>query len=127
MKKKFTHCLLSVLFTSACSATTTNLPSPLSPGVSAPMNDKAYKYAHDIKSAIQKKLFIERDFKGKECNVHLTISKEGVVGDEIKAKGYKPLCEAALKASRSADIPPAPDNETYERFKSVTVDFKPYY
>ncbi len=125
MKRNFTHCLLSVLFTSACSATTTNLPSPLPRVVSAPVDDKAYDYVRDMQSAFEKKFFIERDFKGKECNIHLTMSKEGVIGDEMQAEGYKPLCDAALKAFRSADIPPAPDNETYERFKSVTVDIKP--
>lgn len=70
-------------------------------------------------------MFITDDCLGKQCNVHIILSKEGVIGEDLRAEGYQPLCEAAVKAIRKASIPAAPDDETYEYFRRPTLDFMP--
>ncbi|WP_414636971.1 cell envelope integrity TolA C-terminal domain-containing protein [Acerihabitans sp.] len=43
----------------------------------------------------------------------------------MRAEGYQPLCDAAKKAVRHADLPAAPDAEVYEIFKRPTGEFMP--
>ncbi|XBS68887.1 cell envelope integrity protein TolA [Acerihabitans sp. KWT182] len=125
MKKVHVYCLLSLLFTSACSSQRLHTQSHSAVGVTAPSNNKINNYENDIRIAVQSKIYIENDFIGKECIISTTLSKQGVVGDDVKTKGYKPLCEAAVTAIKNAAIPPVPDDEIYERFKTLTIDFKP--
>ncbi len=123
--KKISYLLISLWVTSACSIAKTDLPSYSTKGASVPLIGKEKDYANEIRTAIQKTMFNENDFIGKQCNVIIKMSKKGVIVKELQAEGHKPLCEAALNAIRKADIPPAPDNKIYEAFKSLTVEFRP--
>jgi TolA protein len=127
MKRITPYCLLGLLFTFACSsdAHETHSSNNIPLGDSVPMKGNMKDYALDIKSAIQMKFFLKDDYIGKECHFRLKLSKEGVIGDILQAKGYQPLCEAAKNAIRNAYIPPAPDNETYEVFKEFEMHFTP--
>ncbi len=125
MEKMLSYLFISLLVTSACSTAKTYAPSHPSKGASVPFVGNEKNYADDIRTAIQKKMFNESDFSGKQCNVLIKMSKKGVIVNELQAEGYKPLCEAALNALRNADTPPAPDNLIYERFKSLAVQVKP--
>ncbi|TCL02887.1 cell envelope integrity TolA C-terminal domain-containing protein [Sodalis ligni] len=126
MRRVFPYCLLSLVFSSAFSTHATPLPSPLPSQVFAPLDDKNLQYAHDIKSAVQIKLHLEKEFNGKQCTVSFNISKKGATHGDFKTEGYKPLCAAAVKAIQDADIPAPPDNETHEIFKNSVIVFKPY-
>ncbi|CAM3886226.1 cell envelope integrity protein TolA [Serratia silvae] len=126
MKKLASVCLLSLLFASACSPhkSTSTKPIELRPKEVAPLVDKPTRYVREVQAAIQWKFFIEDDYRGKTCDVSIKMSKDGLVYD-LQGNGYPPLCEAAIKAIKNADIPAPYDDETYQQFKKTVLTFKP--
>ncbi|AYM90088.1 cell envelope integrity protein TolA [Serratia fonticola] len=126
MKKLASVCLLSLLFASACSPhkSSNTKPIELRPTEVAPLVDKPLMYAREVRAAIQRKLFIEDDYRGKTCDINIKMSKDGKVYD-LQGNGYPPLCEAAIKAIKNADIPAPYDDETYHQFKQTVLSFQP--
>ncbi|HEJ9058778.1 TPA: hypothetical protein SML50_003069 [Serratia fonticola] len=126
MKKLASVCLLSMLFASACSPhkSSNNKPIELKPAEVAPFVDKPTRYAREVQTVIQWKLFIKDDYRGKTCDVNIKMSKDGKVYD-LQGNGYPPLCEAAIKAINNADIPAPYDDETYQQFKQTVLSFQP--
>jgi len=126
MKKIASVCLLSLLFASACSPhkSTSTKPIELKPAEVAPFVDKPTRYVREIQAAIQRKLFIEDDYRGKTCEINIKMSKDGKVYG-VQGNGYPALCEAAIKAIKNADIPAPYDDETYQQFKQAVLLFQP--
>ncbi|WP_411752163.1 cell envelope integrity TolA C-terminal domain-containing protein [Serratia sp. (in: enterobacteria)] len=126
MKKLASVCLLSLLFASACSPhkSTSTKPIELKPTEVAPFVDKPLRYIREIRAAIQWKFFIKDDYLGKTCDVNIKMSKDGKVYD-LQGNGYLPLCEAAIKAIKNADIPAPYDDDTYQQFKQTVITFQP--
>jgi TolA protein len=126
MKKLASICLLSLLFASACSPhkSTKTKPIELRPTEVASFVDKPLRYVREIRVAIQSKLFLEDDFHGKTCDVNVEISRDGLI-NAVQSSGYPPLCKAAIKAMKNADIPAPYDDETYQTFKKTVLVFQP--
>ncbi|WP_025121169.1 MULTISPECIES: cell envelope integrity protein TolA [unclassified Serratia (in: enterobacteria)] len=126
MKKLTSVCLGCLLFVSACSPhkSTRTQPIELQPQEMAPFVDKTTYYLRAIQTAIQRKFFIGDNYRGKTCDVTIKMSKDGLIYD-AQGSGYPPLCEAALKAIKNADIPAPPDDETYQRIKKTIITFQP--
>lgn len=121
MNKLACVCLVSLLAT-ACSTNTK--PIELTPTAVASFSDKQTRYIQEIRMAIQWKFFIEDGYRGKTCDVTIKMSKDGLVYD-LQGDGYPPLCKAAMKAIKNADIPVPYDEETYQRFQKTVLTFKP--
>lgn len=123
MKKLASVCLVSLLFVSACSPHKSK-PIELRPQEMAPFVDKQTHYLREIQTAIQWKFFIGDDYRGKTCDVAIKMSKDGLIYD-AQSSGYPPLCKAAIKAIKNADMPTPPDDETYQQFKKFIISFQP--
>lgn len=126
MKKLISACLVSLLFASACSPHKSTRPQPieLQPQEMAPFVDKTTHYLGEIQAAIQRKFFIEDNYRGKACDVAIKMSKDGLIYD-AQGSGYPPLCKAAINAIKNAEIPAPPDDETYQRIKKTIINFQP--
>nr|WP_219826118.1 cell envelope integrity protein TolA [Scandinavium goeteborgense] len=82
------------------------------------------RYAQQIKSAIEARLYDESIYAGKSCRLKLRLASNGQVMSAIAEGGNPNLCAAALAAIKQANIPAAPDDDTYMVFKNSVLDFK---
>lgn len=57
--------------------------------------------------------------------VRLTLQRDGKVQNPTVAHGDPAFCAKIISALKEAQIPPAPDEETYQTFNNAVVDFRP--
>ncbi|TKI05529.1 cell envelope integrity protein TolA [Martelella alba] len=82
-------------------------------------------YAKEIRMGIERTLYLNEDFYGKDCILHVTFLKTGQVSKNLRAEGYAPLCQAAVKAVRKADIPAVRDRKYKACPRQIVLDIKP--
>jgi len=83
-------------------------------------------YAGAIKKAVEMKFPKAKAYKGKQCTIHIVLRRDGTLEKATAGSGgVTSLCNAALTAVKQAEIPPAPDEKTWQIFKNAHMDFKP--
>lgn len=83
-------------------------------------------YTNQIKEAIKIKLNDYHLYKGKTCDLKITIARDG--GRLINASivgGDDVLCQLALSAALEANIPKPPSDALYKKVKNMTIGFEP--
>lgn len=88
-------------------------------------SSKVGNYLAAIMGAVQSHMFELERFSGKVCDIKVSLNRSGKVTHITAVGGYPPLCEAGIKAIKSADIPAPPDEETYLVFKESILEIKP--
>lgn len=83
-------------------------------------------YGLQIKKAIDAQLGDPRQYKGKSCTVRLSLKRNGVVENATVEKGDAAFCKVLLTAINQASIPEAPDEQSWQKFRNMVVDFIPY-
>ena len=84
------------------------------------------EYVSQIKSAIERHLNDYHLYKGKTCDLKITLAKDG--GRLINAtivKGDSALCQLALSAALEVNIPKPPSAAVYEAVKNAILVFEP--
>ena len=81
-------------------------------------------YAKQIQVAIQSRLFDAGLYQGKQCVLHINLAPDGRLKSVTSEGGDPALCQAALAAARSANIPKPPNEAVYEKIKDAKLDFK---
>ncbi|HHG8773190.1 TPA: cell envelope integrity protein TolA, partial [Raoultella planticola] len=107
------------------SAEVDDLLGPLNSASEVSGQAKISAYASRIQAAITKKLDQPERYKGKECTIHLLLQRNGRVMAATVNNGDAELCKAAISATARAQIPAAPDEETYHTFSNILIDFRP--
>lgn len=82
------------------------------------------RYAHQIKYAIEAKIYDTSIYAGKSCSLRLSLAQDGKVTSVFSQGGDPGLCSVALAATKQADIPAPPDDATYQVLKNAVLDFK---
>ncbi|MDZ5641839.1 cell envelope integrity protein TolA [Enterobacter sp. A103] len=98
-----------------------DLPGDLQAGPNADIAG----YAQAIKDAIENRIYDPGMYAGTVCTVRIRIQRDGTLNNATTEGGDPALCQATLAAIKSAKIPPAPDERTWQLFKNATLDFKP--
>lgn len=83
----------------------------------------AARYALVIKNAVQMNMYNASAYKGKVCTIHMMLRRDGTVEKATAENGDPELCNAALTAVKNANIPPAPDEKTWQVFRNAPLDF----
>ena len=79
-----------------------------------------------IKKAVEMKFPKAEAYKGKQCTIHIALRRDGTLEKATAGSdGDTSLCNAALTAVKQAEIPPAPDEKTWQIFRNAPMDFKP--
>jgi colicin import membrane protein len=91
-------------------------PSDARPGRSA--------YATQVMLAVREQMSDDEQYRGKSCTLHISLLRDGRLNSASVANGDEKFCAVALSAIKQADIPAAPDDETYQAFKNTSIDFK---
>ncbi len=81
-------------------------------------------YAAQIKAAIQSRLYDSSLYAGKQCDLHISLAPDGKLKSIESAGGDPALCQAALTAAKTANIPKPPSQAVYEKIKDFTLGFK---
>jgi len=115
--------IFSPLLLTACSHG--NKYATLPPGMSQEQFAKISRYAGDIKSAVEVKMYKPEVYAGKTCTLRISLQRDGTLNSATTEGGDPGLCKAALFAVTHAKIPPAPDDKTWQTFKNIPMDFKP--
>ncbi|MCS3430081.1 cell envelope integrity TolA C-terminal domain-containing protein [Klebsiella sp. BIGb0407] len=83
-------------------------------------------YGLQVKRAIDAQLGYPTKYKGKSCTVQLKLKRSGRVESTTVEKGDAAFCKTFISAIYQAKIPEAPDEQTWQKFSNMTVDFIPY-
>ena len=83
-------------------------------------------YGLQVKRALNAQLGDLKKYKGKPCTVQLTLQRNGMVENTIIEKGDADSCKILLTAINQASIPAAPDEQSWQKFRKMAVDFIPY-
>ncbi|HAT1609279.1 TPA: protein TolA [Raoultella planticola] len=132
-------CCLSLLLT-ACSGTASTSESAEKAKLSAEV-DKMFadyatgsdkspqannsRYLQQIRTAVFAKIDPSQSFQGQECSVRLPLQRDGKVQSPTIAHGDPAFCAEIISALKEAQIPPAPDEKTYQTFNNAVMDFRP--
>ncbi|HHT7559349.1 cell envelope integrity TolA C-terminal domain-containing protein [Raoultella ornithinolytica] len=132
-------CFLSLLLT-ACSGTASPPESAEKAKLSAEV-DKLFadyemgsdnspratnlRYLHQVRTAIFAKIDQPQAYQGQKCSVRLTFQRDGKVQNPTQTHGDPALCAEIIAALQEAQIPPAPDEQTYQTFNNAIMDFRP--
>lgn len=81
-------------------------------------------YAIEIRKAVQEKMYLPDSYKRKACTIRISLGRDGSVGKAMVENGDPKLCQAALIAVKHANIPPAPDEKTWQSLKNTILYFK---
>lgn len=128
--------LLIPLFLAACTTSQTGSGKPdkseaakgvddLLGDLKARPNANIASYAMKRKSAVEEKMYRPESYKGQVCTIRISLARDGSVSNATAENGDPELCHAALMAVKQANIPPAPDEKTWQIFKNAPMDFKP--
>ena len=63
-------------------------------------------------------------YQGKQCVLHINLAPDGRLKSVTSEGGDPALCQAALAAARSANIPKPPSEAVYDKIKDAKLDFK---
>ena len=96
-----------------------NVPGDLKAGP----NENIASYATKIKRSIEEKIYRPESYKGQECTLRILLARDGLVMSATAENGNQELCNAALIAVKQANIPPAPDEKTWQSFRNASLDF----
>lgn len=80
-------------------------------------------YALQIRDAVQAKM-PAGNYVGMRCTVRLNLARDGMIISANTEGGDRQLCDAALKAVQTAQIPPAPSDKVFSVFKNAPLDFQ---
>lgn len=123
------------LFLTACTAApqtrsgkpgkseTTQVVNDVPGDLKAGPNENIASYATKIKRSIEGKIYRPESYKGQECTLRILLARDGLVMSATAENGNQELCNAALIAVKQANIPPAPDEKTWQSFRNASLDF----
>ena len=123
------------LFLAACTAApqtrsgkpgkseTTQVVNDVPGDLKAGPNENIASYATKIKRSIEEKIYRPESYKGQECTLRILLARDGLVMSATAENGNQELCNAALIAVKQANIPPAPDEKTWQSFRHASLDF----
>ncbi|EBF8880657.1 TPA: cell envelope integrity protein TolA [Escherichia coli] len=123
------------LFLAACTAApqtrsgkpgkseTTQVVNDVPGDLKAGPNENIASYATKIKRSIEEKIYRPESYKGQECTLRILLARDGLVMSATAENGNQELCNAALIAVKQANIPPAPDEKTWQSFRNASLDF----
>jgi colicin import membrane protein len=80
-------------------------------------------YATKIKRSIEEKIYRPDSYKGQKCTLRILLARDGLVMSATAENGNPELCHAALTAVKQANMPPAPDEKTWQAFRNASLDF----
>lgn len=81
-------------------------------------------YENLIKKKLARFYRVEESFRGRECRVKLFLERDGRITNYQVVSGPEDICRAAVSAVVSAkDVPRAPSDETYSKYKSPIIRF----
>ena len=83
------------------------------------------EYVARFKAALQARMPAKDEYQGKVRTLKMEFNLSAELLSVASEGGDPALCEAALKASKSAHYPAFPNAATYQVFKSFIIDFKP--
>lgn len=104
-------------------AETTPVVDDLFGDLKAGPNENITNYATKIKHAIEDKTYKPESYKGQVCTIRISLARNGLVINATAENGNPELCNATLIAVKQANMPPAPDEKTWEAFKNASLDF----
>ena len=78
-------------------------------------------YAAQIHQAVIEQFSDRSSYKGKKCTVRISIAPDGLLLSAEIEKGDPEFCQDVLSAITRAKIPPAPDKETWLKFKNAPL------
>ena len=123
------------LFLAACTAApqtrsgkpgkseTTQVVNDVPGDLKAGPNENIASYATKIKRSIEEKIYRPESYKGQECTLRILLARDGLVMSATAENGNQELCNAALIAVKQANIPPAPDEKTWQSLRNASLDF----
>ncbi|HCH51488.1 MAG TPA: cell envelope integrity protein TolA [Proteus sp.] len=82
------------------------------------------RYKGQVQSAIQQKFIDPELYKGKTCELKVSIAPDGLLISAKAVGGDPALCQVALRAANTAKLP-KPPKDIYEEVKSPVIEFKP--
>ncbi|HEK1945048.1 TPA: cell envelope integrity protein TolA [Proteus mirabilis] len=82
------------------------------------------RYTGQVKVAIEQKFFDSDLYKGRKCDLKISIAPDGMLVSAKAVGGDPALCQVALQAAKMATLP-KPPKDIYEQVKSPTIEFKP--
>lgn len=90
-----------------------------------PVVNDVRTYVYAIQFAIQSEFYDADDYIGKTCNLKIDLDDKGQLSGLHVLTGDLPLCTAAMKAARQANLPAPPDAEEHEKIRHATLVFAP--
>ncbi|MEQ4925220.1 cell envelope integrity protein TolA [Proteus hauseri] len=82
------------------------------------------RYKGQVKAAIEQKFIDPELYKGKTCELKVSIAPDGLLISAKAVGGDPALCQVALRAANTAKLP-RPPKDIYEEVKSPVIEFKP--
>lgn len=82
------------------------------------------RYKGQLKIAIEQKFIDPELYKGKTCELRISIAPDGMLINVKIVGGDPALCQVALRAANTAKLP-KPPKDVYEEVKSSVIEFKP--
>lgn len=87
-------------------------------------------YAGKIKAAIESKFYDSDIYRGKTCELSIKLAPDGMlisIAAKSNTANDQPLCDAAIRAAKTATMPKPPSRSIYDAFneQGSTLVFKP--
>ncbi|WP_334468840.1 cell envelope integrity protein TolA [Arsenophonus sp. PmNCSU2021_1] len=87
-------------------------------------------YAGKIKAAIESKFYDADIYRGKTCELRIKLAPDGMlisIAAKSNTANDQPLCDAAIRAAKTATMPKPPSRSIYDAFneQGSTLVFKP--
>lgn len=87
-------------------------------------------YAGKIKAAIESKFYDTDIYRGKTCELSIKLAPDGMlisIAAKSNTANDQPLCDAAIRAAKTATMPKPPSRSIYDAFneQGSTLVFKP--
>ena len=89
-----------------------------------PLKATPQSTALGIRTAIESKIDHPEKWQGKSCVLRLNIQQDGLLTAVDTESGDPAFCQAALRATIDAKIPPFETPELWQLFKNATLNFK---
>ncbi|EOT7376589.1 TPA: protein TolA [Enterobacter cloacae] len=78
-------------------------------------------YAAQISHAVSEHFSDIQSYRGKKCTVRISIQPDGMLLSAATEKGDSKFCLAFLSALSRANIPPARDKKTWQKFRNTSL------
>lgn len=78
-------------------------------------------YAAQMSHAVYEQFSDIQSYRGKKCTVRISIQPDGMLLTAATVRGDPEFCQAFLSAVSRAKIPPAPDKETWQKFRNTSL------